>query len=54
MYLFVQLHVSVPYYDLVLRHGTFADDLSANSAFFCLVLNSEVPGLFHKRIKIMT
>ena len=37
----------------VLRHGTFADDLSANSDF-CSLLNSEVPGLFYKRRKIMT
>jgi hypothetical protein len=44
--------VSAPCYDLVLRHGTIADDLSANSDF-CSLLNSEVPGLFYKRIKIM-
>jgi hypothetical protein len=46
--------MSAPCYDLVLRHVTFADDLSANSDFFCSLLNSEVPGLFYKRIKIMT
>jgi hypothetical protein len=45
--------VSAPCYDLVLRHGTIADDLSANSDFFCSLLNSEGPGLFYKRIKIM-
>ena len=43
-----------PCYDLVLRHSNFADDLSANSDFFCFLLNSEVLGLFYKRIEIMT
>jgi len=38
--------------DLVLRQGTFIDDLSTNSDFCCLLLNSEVPELFYKHIKI--
>jgi hypothetical protein len=44
--------VSAPCYDLVLRHGIFTDDLSANSDFCCLLLNSEVPELFYKHTKI--
>lgn len=44
--------MSAPCYDLVLIHGTFANDLSANSDFFCLLLNSEVSQLFYKHIKI--
>jgi len=44
--------VSAPCYDLVLRHGTFTDYLSASSDLCRLLLNSKVPELFYKHIKI--